>query len=235
MKFNAYVDGFNLYKGALQKRPDLKWLNLRSLCQSRWPEYELDKVYYFTSRIKERFPLDSSPRRQHAYLRALEGSDVQIVLGRFVKKIDWLRMTSSIHKETIFPELQDELGILQLAFNESSRRAFPDEVTSRVWKFSEKGSDVNLASFLLRDVLTNETDGAMVISADSDLATPIKIANLFGAKTRVILPAKRVPNSAISSVAMITEDLQEEWLREHQFNNRVMAINGKIISRPNSW
>ena len=35
MKFNAYIDGFNLYKGALQKRPELKWLDLRSYCQSR--------------------------------------------------------------------------------------------------------------------------------------------------------------------------------------------------------
>lgn len=38
----------------------------------------------------------------------------------------------------------------------------------------EKGSDVNVASHLLIDVLDNKIDAALVISNDSDLAFPIQ-------------------------------------------------------------
>ena len=40
----------------------------------------------------------------------------------------------------------------------------------------EKGSDVNVASHLLSDVLTTRVDAAVVISNDSDLALPLRLA-----------------------------------------------------------
>ena len=40
----------------------------------------------------------------------------------------------------------------------------------------EKGSDVNLASHLLVDVLTGAVDAAIVVSNDSDLAYPTRVA-----------------------------------------------------------
>jgi hypothetical protein len=40
----------------------------------------------------------------------------------------------------------------------------------------EKGSDVNVASHLLVDVLTNRIDAAVVISNDSDLRFPVQFA-----------------------------------------------------------
>jgi hypothetical protein len=40
----------------------------------------------------------------------------------------------------------------------------------------EKGSDVNVASHLLIDVLTKNVDAAIVISNDSDLAFPLRHA-----------------------------------------------------------
>ena len=42
-----------------------------------------------------------------------------------------------------------------------------------VRKREEKGSDVNVATHLLVDVLTGAIDAAIVISNDSDLALPI--------------------------------------------------------------
>ncbi len=42
----------------------------------------------------------------------------------------------------------------------------------------EKGSDVNVASHLLIDVLSEEVDGALVITNDSDLSYPIQQARL---------------------------------------------------------
>jgi len=43
----------------------------------------------------------------------------------------------------------------------------------------EKGSDVNVASHMLIDVLTQEIDAVMVISNDSDLSFPVRIARSY--------------------------------------------------------
>lgn len=45
-----------------------------------------------------------------------------------------------------------------------------------VRKREEKGSDVNVAAHLLADVLQSKVDAAIVVSNDSDLALPIRIA-----------------------------------------------------------
>ena len=47
----------------------------------------------------------------------------------------------------------------------------------KVWvdKTEEKGSDVNLASHLLRDAFLKQFEVAVLISNDSDLAEPVRI------------------------------------------------------------
>ena len=40
----------------------------------------------------------------------------------------------------------------------------------------EKGTDVNVASHMLIDILSDEVDAAIMVSNDSDLALPIKFA-----------------------------------------------------------
>ena len=47
--------------------------------------------------------------------------------------------------------------------------------TVEVIKTQEKGSDVNLATFLLLDAFRQESDIAVVISNDSDLKEPIRV------------------------------------------------------------
>lgn len=49
-------------------------------------------------------------------------------------------------------------------------------ILATVRKREEKGSDVNVATHLLRDVLKGEVDAAIVVSNDSDLALPLKFA-----------------------------------------------------------
>lgn len=235
MRFNAYVDGFNLYKGLLELQPELKWLNLRSFVSSRWPEYELEKLFYFTARIKEKFSGDQSPRRQHAYLRALEGSGVTVVLGSFRKDKDWLRLDCHVHKHVIEPSLYDPESYIQNAFDLSHKISEPDSLKAFVWKYGEKGSDVNLASYLLRDSFSKTTSAALVISMDSDLATPISMAKEFGVVTKLLLPKKSASSNQIKSSANYVEEIHSTWLREHQFPKVVKAKNGKDIIRPREW
>ena len=51
MQTRVYVDGFNLYYGAVKSTP-YKWLNLVELARQLLPAgYVVDKLKYFTARV----------------------------------------------------------------------------------------------------------------------------------------------------------------------------------------
>lgn len=61
--------------------------------------------------------------------------------------------------------------------------------TAEVVKTEEKGSDVNLATFLLLDAFKRDCTTAVVISNDSDLKLPIEIAQTeLGIRVGVVNP-----------------------------------------------
>ncbi len=61
--------------------------------------------------------------------------------------------------------------------------------TAEVLITEEKGSDVNLASHLLLDAFLSDCDVAVVISNDSDLRVPIRIAEQqLGIKVGIVNP-----------------------------------------------
>jgi hypothetical protein len=67
---NVYVDGFNLYFGALKSKPHLKWLDLRRFSEALYEGNTIGKVYYFTADIHRQDEFDLSPSRQTTYLKA---------------------------------------------------------------------------------------------------------------------------------------------------------------------
>ncbi len=76
-----YVDGFNLYYGAVRGGPH-KWLDLQKYFQMLRPHDQIQKIKYFTALI------DGSHRQnQEAYLQALETlPKVEIILGKYKYK-----------------------------------------------------------------------------------------------------------------------------------------------------
>ncbi|HUS92970.1 MAG TPA: NYN domain-containing protein [Phycisphaerae bacterium] len=78
MRANVYVDGFNLYYGAVRGTAH-KWLNLERLFTLLRPHDEIQTIYYFTALIDgSRLP------NQMRYLRALETLPrVRTVMGKF--------------------------------------------------------------------------------------------------------------------------------------------------------
>jgi 6-hydroxy-3-succinoylpyridine 3-monooxygenase len=76
-----YIDGFNLYYGAL-KGGSHKWLNLQRYFEMIRPHDDIQAIRYFTAMIS-----GSHLANQEAYLRALETLPlVEIILGRFKAK-----------------------------------------------------------------------------------------------------------------------------------------------------
>ena len=145
VRTNVYVDGFNLYYRAL-RGTCLKWLNILTLCQSYYHTSSITRIRYFTARVQATPDDPDKPNRQELYLRALRTlPNLSVHLGRFTR----------------YPRL------MPLA-------ACPD-VKLEVIRTDEKGSDVNLASYLLVDGFNGEYDMAIVVSNDSDLTEPIRL------------------------------------------------------------
>jgi hypothetical protein len=173
MRIGFYVDGFNLYYRAL-KGTASKWLDVVALCQRLTPKATVASVRYFTARIQPTPGDPSQAQRQQAYLRALE----------------------------TLPKLSVHYGHF-LANPKTRPLAKPGKskfVT--VWDREEKGSDVNLASYLLRDAFQGRFDGYAVVSNDSDLATPVRmVREEIGRPLTVWSPERRRPSKELRMAA----------------------------------
>ena len=66
----VYVDGFNLYYGALKRTP-YKRLDLGRLCTTMLPDDQIVAIKYYTARISARPGNPRGPNDQQMYLRAL--------------------------------------------------------------------------------------------------------------------------------------------------------------------
>jgi uncharacterized LabA/DUF88 family protein len=144
----VYVDGFNLYYGALRRTP-LRWLNIAELCRLMLPANDVKHVNYYTAMVTARTDDPGQSIRQQMYLRALRTlPHLEIHLGHFLSHAVWMPL-------------------------EVPRRSGPK--FARVIRTDEKGSDVNLATHLIRDGYENRYDIAVVISNDSDLLAPVQL------------------------------------------------------------
>jgi hypothetical protein len=150
----AYVDGFNLYHGALKDTP-FRWLDLVSLMDDLLRGHEISKVKYFTARVSDRPGNPGQRRRQEVYLRALRahcGDRLDVVFGRFATRRSWMPLVKP---------------------GSGSRFV-------QVYRTEEKGSDVNLASQLVWDACHEDFEVAAVVSNDSDLQMPLDMAQVLG-------------------------------------------------------
>jgi hypothetical protein len=101
----------------------------------------------------------------------------------------------------------------------------------------EKGSDVNLASYLLLDCFNGDFDEAVVISNDADLAVPIDIVvTTFHKPVGVINPhIKRRRSATLQKVASWTfQSINRHHLANSQFPPTLTDSQG-TITKPATW
>lgn len=211
---NVYIDGFNLYYRALRRFPQYKWLDLAKLCQTLLPNHEIRRIRYFTAIVDQRPDDPQQQYRQVVYLRALQTiPNLRIHFGRFKTHNVWRRRAHAA------ADLDN-----------------PVLVTNT----EEKGTDVNLATYLLTDGYEGEYEQAVVISNDSDLALPIKVV-----RDRLNLPIGVVnPNTSGRRAGLATVELKEtatfirqirhSALRNSQFADTLTDDTG-TFTKPSLW
>jgi hypothetical protein len=109
--------------------------------------------------------------------------------------------------------------------------------TVQVMKSEEKGSDVNLACYLLVDGFDDDYEAAVVVSHDSDLAEPVRLVRQkFRKKVLVLHPC--APGRALSvelrRVASKSLILDTSLLPRCQFPATLTDLHG-TIHKPARW
>lgn len=201
MGTNVYVDGFNLYYCTVKHTP-YKWLDLLRLCTNLFPTKTIDKIKYFSAKVAG-VPWDpGAPTRQDFYWRALRTiPNLEIIKGNFVS---WPRYLPQ------FPFVYDKNG--------RARKV-------RVLRTEEKGSDVNLAAYLVYDNCVKEADESIVISNDSDLTEAIELVTVKLKRTVIVVNPNRT--------TMVHKDpvhchMHRELMRVA--TQSVISINEKVLA-----
>lgn len=211
----VYVDGFNLYYGLLRKTPN-RWLDVNRLCQLMLPKNTITKIKYFTAKVSARPDDPDQPTRQQTYLRALATlPNVEIYFGHFLTHPIW----APLH----VPDAAQQI------------HANRNSIYVRIIKTEEKGSDVNIASHLLRDAITDQFEVAVVISNDSDLLTPIKmVQNEFGKPVGILNPQSKNPSRVLARDADFFKKIRYGVVRSSQFPAELEDSVGRF-RKPASW
>ena len=100
----------------------------------------------------------------------------------------------------------------------------------------EKMTDVNISVHLLLDAFDDKFDTALLLSADSDLATPVEaVLQRFHGKRIVMVapPGRRSSRLARAATAHFT--LGRVVLQNSQFSNPHELPDGTVLHRPKKW
>ncbi len=209
MLTNIYIDGFNLYYRALKDTP-FRWLDLRKLAETLFPQDEIHKVSYFTARLDSRPGNPSQRQRQQAYLRALA------TLPGYEAHFGVFR-TGVRRRPLAYPSPGQPTHVL-------------------ITNTEEKGSDVNLATRLLVDGFNGEYEQAAVVSNDADFAGAMRyIRDGLGLRVVLVNPdARNASPRNLAAAATYVKRLWKSHLRRSQLPDTLTDDVG-VITKPPSW
>jgi len=208
MRTYIYVDGFNLYYGALKGTP-YKWLDLSGLFRNiLQPHHDIEKIKYFTARLNIRPGGGSKPQRQDVYIRGLQAhcKTVEVVFGHF--------LTHRVQAPLANP--------------------IDDRKFVEILKTEEKGSDVNLAVHLLDDGWRNLYDCAVLVTNDSDVSEAMRFTKQLPSNKLLglVTPGKGHPSQQLLLHADFHRRIRSNVLRNNQLP---FQIPGTRCTKPDNW
>lgn len=226
MDTHVYIDGFNLYYGLLKSKPN-KWLNLETFCDQLLPKNTVRKIYYCTAKVDARAHDPDQPARQLAYLQALATLPrVEVHLGTF--------MTQVVRQVLVEPDPKTgrPLKVAGVPVVKTDSSGAP--VKAWVLKSEEKGSDVNLAAFVMRDAYRNACKCAVIVSNDSDLLTPVRLAKADCGLKIGLVPPRSYGSVELKALADFKIEPRIHLLASSQFPDPVVTPAGSI-HKPANW
>ena len=185
-----------------------RWLDLGHLAQLLLPGHRINRIRYFTARVTSRPDDPTQAQRQQAYLRALQTvPNLTIHYGHLLAKRKRRPLTTPPPAGSPFVEILDT---------------------------EEKGSDVNLASYLLMDGFEQDYELAVVISNDSDLQLPIAMVRDRLNKTVGVFDPSRRRSFQLAQASSWYRRLRQGPLSASQFPDVLSDAQGMIV-KPPGW
>lgn len=205
------IDGFNLYHSIEDIENSqgvcLKWLNLRSLCQSFMylfgKEYDLYKIYYFTAIAYHYIDIDKIQRHEN-YIKCLESTGIEVIRGRFKEKTEYCPLC----KQEYIGHVEKQTDIA---------------ISSKLLELLYANDDNHCEAFVL-------------VTGDSDLAPAIKTALKVVPlpDIRFAFPVNR-KSEELLVLAPSSFKLRVGHYVANQFKNPVKLTDGTSIYKPSSW
>lgn len=204
---NVYIDSWNLYFGCLKGTP-YRWINVAELArQSLPPHYQINRIRFFTARIQARPTDPQQAVRQETLFRALQTlPNLTMHYGTFLVSSPRMPLTVPLADGTRFVN---------------------------VIKTEEKGSDVNLATYLLVDAFDDDFDAAVIVSDDSDLVEPIRIVRQKF-KRHVTVLSPRGKSRELHKIATRFRQIDPAVLQASQFPLTLVDAN-RSFTKPSPW
>lgn len=245
VRVGLYVDAFNVYYGARDQcgrgSAGWRWLDLPALLMglidpALWPGAVLERFVYCTA-DRDRAGDPSSIADQQAYIGALQAACSRTVVakGSYVPRVKTGVLVDGSRRQRRVPSPGQARLPAWLPARETTGPSGVEELLVSVTTFEEKGSDVNVASHLLLDVLTQRVDAVLVVSNDSDLEFPLQEARRR-VPVGTINPTRRPTAAALRGSA--SEGAGRHWwrrLHEPDFRRHQLPDPAGAHSRPRDW
>lgn len=225
MKTIVYIDGYNLYYGAVRETPH-KWLDIftlfETLCHAQNRETDLLQVKFFTAPIKASAAThqQQSVQAQTLYHKALT---------------------------TLYPDKISIIkGLFQLSKSKAPAYQKPLDKQNKVaiWQLEEKKTDVNIALHLYSDAVRGNCEQAVLVSNDTDLAPALEMTKQHcpAITLGAILPRLKVAGNIARPTNREIEKLTD-WTRHYLLAEelqaaqlpRMIPTRKKAIFKPDYW
>ena len=202
----VYIDGFNLYYGALRGGP-YKWLNLEKYFHLLLPNDNIQKIRYFTAEV-----FGSAAARQRLYLSALATLPlVEVILGKFkAKQIRGLCPSCPLPSPQFFSTFEEKRTDVNIA----------------LWMLHDAQQD--LCDRLV--LVSGDSDLVPAVAMTKDHFPKKEIVVYVPARNAI-----RGAAVELRGIADKHKLLPLQILRASQFPAEVRIGSGAIIRKPDSW
>ena len=210
----VYVDGSNLYYGLLRGTA-YKWLDVYAFAKKLLlPEYEISTIKYFASRVIDKTDGHHRAERQDKYLEALSCRGINVIEGYYRVRVE--RLEAADHSCKV-----------------CNLTTHPGYVRGK--RMSEKLTDVNMATELLKDAYENAADAFVLVSGDADFAPALRVVRYSTRHSVIVFNPQTGISNELRRYATFYRNIPSGFADGCMLSESFCTDDGRIIHCPKAW
>ena len=134
----------------------------------------------------------------------------------------------------MYVRILEDLGVNVVLGNFKIKDVYCDNCKTSIIKHEEKQTDVNIATQIVQDVYEKKPDMIQIISGDTDLIPPIKLAKSKGIKIQIVIPIGRRSNELVN-IADNASKIKIKHLNKCFIPKNYTTRDNEIIQNPYNY